>query len=358
MTIRLNFVLQIQNFNSKEDESRSVILFRIYKRAQGNMRILAISDIHENVEAMRRLRWLETNRFDAVFIAGDLGNKSASEIIRIAATFFCPVFYVLGNHDYEIEYDDKVLSPAIHIHNGPVFLDKYCIVGYSGCNEQWGKNPIGLEVDNEFSTLSEKNKTVINKYNELQKHAFDFFTRTGLTCGAADQKLNRLKSSRDWKRYNLEYKILEKSIVKRNVEHAISHSKESGIEQKKTIFISHARTYKLQDELPDLRLHMFGHHHGFKDSTRKNTRFINVSVLDDTRTVRLVNEEIDRLTIAEAVKLPLFNYGTYTIIEINKGSEIETHSIRLWPEDSHYVPLRIRSPGQRTLHLESELWNG
>jgi len=41
------------------------------------MRLLAISDIHGNVEAVRRLRGRERNAFDAVVVAGDIGSDAA-----------------------------------------------------------------------------------------------------------------------------------------------------------------------------------------------------------------------------------------------------------------------------------------
>jgi len=91
------------------------------------MRLLAISDIHDNVEAVRRLRELEANRFDAVVTAGDLGNRAACDILGIMETFACPLLYVLGNHDYDIEYEALLQSTAVHIHNKATVINGYCI---------------------------------------------------------------------------------------------------------------------------------------------------------------------------------------------------------------------------------------
>ena len=37
------------------------------------MRLLAFSDIHNNLVAVRKLRALEKNTFDAIVVAGDIG---------------------------------------------------------------------------------------------------------------------------------------------------------------------------------------------------------------------------------------------------------------------------------------------
>ena len=61
------------------------------------LKLLAVSDIHGNVEAVKMLRERERNQFDAVVVAGDIGGKAATEIMGVLATFACPVMYVLGN---------------------------------------------------------------------------------------------------------------------------------------------------------------------------------------------------------------------------------------------------------------------
>jgi predicted phosphodiesterase len=55
------------------------------------MRLLAFSDIHRNLEAVRKLRASEANSFDAVVVAGDIGSESANEFFKILSTFNCPV---------------------------------------------------------------------------------------------------------------------------------------------------------------------------------------------------------------------------------------------------------------------------
>jgi predicted phosphodiesterase len=54
------------------------------------MRVLALSDIHNNVSCVRKLREQESNRLDALVIAGDIGRQRAAEVL-------CPVVFVNGN---------------------------------------------------------------------------------------------------------------------------------------------------------------------------------------------------------------------------------------------------------------------
>jgi predicted phosphodiesterase len=59
------------------------------------MRLLAFSDIHHNLVAVRKLRASEQNSFDAIIVAGDIGGESAAGFFGILATFNCPVIDVL-----------------------------------------------------------------------------------------------------------------------------------------------------------------------------------------------------------------------------------------------------------------------
>jgi predicted phosphodiesterase len=55
------------------------------------MKILALSDIHHNLVAVRKLRAAEKNVFDVILVAGDMGSESAGKLLNILATFQCPV---------------------------------------------------------------------------------------------------------------------------------------------------------------------------------------------------------------------------------------------------------------------------
>jgi Icc-related predicted phosphoesterase len=63
------------------------------------MRILAISDIHNNVACVRKLRAQESNTFDVIALPGDIGTNRAAEIFGVLTTFRCPIVYIHGNWD-------------------------------------------------------------------------------------------------------------------------------------------------------------------------------------------------------------------------------------------------------------------
>lgn len=44
------------------------------------MRLLALSDVHGNLVAARKMRAQEGNEFDAIVVAGDLGGDRALEL--------------------------------------------------------------------------------------------------------------------------------------------------------------------------------------------------------------------------------------------------------------------------------------
>src|SRR5437588_3156761 len=78
------------------------------------MKILAISDIHNNVACVRKLRSQEANEFDVIAIAGDIGDYRAKEIFDVLKTFRCPIVYVHGNWDSKLGYNDN-FGPDCHL---------------------------------------------------------------------------------------------------------------------------------------------------------------------------------------------------------------------------------------------------
>lgn len=52
-----------------------------------------------------------------------------------------------------------------------------------------------------------------------------------------------------------------------------------------TIVVTHYLPAKTNTYLPEVPLFLFGHNHGFKDTTHKSSRFVNVSALDNRVTV-------------------------------------------------------------------------
>jgi predicted phosphodiesterase len=107
-----------------------------------NLRILGISDIHGNVKAVRGLRDQESNRFDAVAVAGDIGGDAATEIMSILSSFECPVMYVFGNWDHRLPYDSHYGPVCHHVHLRSVECCGWAFSGFSGLPTHWGMNPI------------------------------------------------------------------------------------------------------------------------------------------------------------------------------------------------------------------------
>ena len=130
-----------------------------------NMRLLALSDIHGNISAVQQLRLREPNIFDAVVVAGDIGasenGQESAAILNILESFLCPVLYVYGNWDYELDYDQSFGPACHHLHLNLVKAGGFCFVGFSGVPVQWGKNPIAARAVHQ---VTYKHRDVIKEY--------------------------------------------------------------------------------------------------------------------------------------------------------------------------------------------------
>jgi predicted phosphodiesterase len=92
--------------------------------------ILSFSDIHNNVACVRKLRAQETNGYDVIAVAGDIGTHRAAEIFEILRSFRCPVVYVHGNWDRMPVYAD--FGDDIHlVHLRVVKIGRLSFTGYS-----------------------------------------------------------------------------------------------------------------------------------------------------------------------------------------------------------------------------------
>jgi hypothetical protein len=207
----------------------------------------------------------------------------------------------------------------------------------------WGANPIADQVWEEYEPEVAKYKDLVDKDTRL--------ARTGLVISSGQERLRRTKP---WKEYQALVTARRRAIFDRNIERVAALHKETGIDEKNTIFVSHGRTYKMKNFFPDLGLHLFGHAHGFQNIKTGNTRFINVSALDLARAV-LRKKEGD--TEIKVPGFPYYNFGTYTVIEI-QDEEISVQSIRLWPGGEEYKTLRGRMSGHPSVHSQEELWAG
>src|SRR5204863_349314 len=134
------------------------------------MRLLALSDIHHNLVAVRKLRACEKNDFDAVIVAGDIGNESAAEFFRILETFECPVMYVYGNWDNKLDYE-SCFSPRCHlIHSNVITVGELSFTGFSGCPTAWGKNPLARGISRRIESQLQRGKLRYDRDQFVLRH--------------------------------------------------------------------------------------------------------------------------------------------------------------------------------------------
>jgi Icc-related predicted phosphoesterase len=132
------------------------------------MKILALSDIHENLSCIRKLRGQEENLYDAIVVAGDIGNDISSEFFIQLSTFECPVFYVYGNWDNQLEYHPQHPINCRLLHMEILEANGYFFAGYSGCPTHWGNNPIAAELHSETKA---KHRAILEQLEEANHRA-------------------------------------------------------------------------------------------------------------------------------------------------------------------------------------------
>lgn len=238
--------------------------------------MLALSDIHNNLVAVRRLRATEKNSFNAIVVAGDLGNETAKETLRILSTFNCSVLYVFGNWDSELEYKRALVPGCRLIHQNVVTIDGWHFTGFSGCPTKWGNNPIALEHR-------------ADKFSEILKRNREILSNT-----IADKKPN-----------------LHRTVV-----------------------VSHERLTRLDAIAPGVRLHIHGHIHSPSVTTMKQSTIVNVSVLDKPMTVRP-----QRLHQWDRKDFRNINNGNYTIFEMS-NEKIDTKFVSFKNKYRSWVTVR------------------
>jgi predicted phosphodiesterase len=237
------------------------------------MRILAISDIHNNVACVRKLRSQEDNRFDTIAIAGDIGSYRAQEIFDVLKTFQCPIVYVYGNWDSRLNYDDN-FGPDCHlIHLNVVKIGSLAFTGFSDFRP--GRDPLIGHIPRGVTGTS-----FIQRYRDALVDAIT----------------------------------------------------NSGVDLRKTIVMTHERTTRLGARLPGVLLYMFGHIHVFGVSDSKGSKYINVSALDRILSVKPVRAKrrspLKGLTSEEFKWAPHIgsdrhvNAGNYTVLEIASSGEV------------------------------------
>jgi predicted phosphodiesterase len=134
------------------------------------MKILAVSDIHDQVVAVRELRGREQNEFDLVVLTGDIGGTHLDEIFDVLASFDCPLAYVLGNWDGAL-VQGFAHAVAVRMQSQELLVGNWRIVGL---DEEW------LGDDEHRRTLAhlvregDPVRTIVLTHQRLRRTADDF----------------------------------------------------------------------------------------------------------------------------------------------------------------------------------------
>ena len=238
------------------------------------MRILAISDIHNNVACVRKLRSQEPNDFDVVVVAGDIGDYRATEIFDVLRSFGCPIVYVYGNWDRKLAYSDTFGRNCHLIHLNVIKIGALAFTGFSEFER--GRDPLMKPIA--------KNVTGTRYVQKYRDALIDIITR-------------------------------------------------SGLDLRRTIVITHQRTTRLGQRLPGLLLYLFGHIHTFNVSDSEGSKYVNVSALDRILPVMPAHRRhraLRQALIAEERKwAPLIgelrhvNAGNYAVIEVDAAGRVQ-----------------------------------
>lgn len=192
------------------------------------MKILAISDIHDDVRAAETLYERVRNReLSAIVCAGDLGKlKNARKIAGVFDKMNIPFLYVLGNWD-DFSFDEQLSINSIHLHLRSVEINGWTFVGYSGCSANfYGEN-------SSITSIFEKFK---NDSNSTRFH----------------------KEAREIRLQELSELFINEGLGNN------------------TVVVSHERIYKIRHKP---YLHLFGHIHKFCQTQYKETHFVNLPPL-------------------------------------------------------------------------------
>lgn len=330
------------------------------------MRVLATSDIHGNVDAVRKLRKQERNNFDAVVVAGDIGSDEADEIFEIFASFDCPVLYVYGNWDYKLTYDRTFDPRCNHLHLEPFKLGPFTFVGFSGLPTHWGMNPIATRLKQE---VDDKHRQVIGTLAELEaaekiavekikaehdEHVAEIDVRIEDRRRRQYQnEISRLVTQRDrliykaakpvrdirerkaYKAYLAEHERIFPMILRLNrkaLADVVARADPS-----RTIIVTHERLTHVSDDLAGVPLFLFGHRHGFEDRPYRGSRFVNVSALENGLTVRPVDDP--------KAKERNINVGNYAVIDLDLD-QITVTEVKLPVDLTKWAPSGFRLFGR------------
>jgi hypothetical protein len=280
------------------------------------MKLLAFSDIHHNLMAVRKLRAQESNSFDAIAVAGDIGGDSAPEFFRILTTFECPVLYVYGNWDHQLGYAARFGHDCHLVQGNVTTIGALHFTGFSGCPTNWGQNPIAQRLRRE---LTRSHKPVIDALGRASSGGSN---KVRIIGGAsARDRLDKIKRSKAYQSYLADVRRCAGETLRLNRESVGRAVRKMKADPRQCIVMSHERIPRLNDELPGALLHLFGHIHRFSVRDFKGTTYVDVAALDKSSSKRSKPAATDAPAPADP--------GNYTTIEISRSLDVKVNCMPL-----------------------------
>ena len=329
------------------------------------MRLLAFSDIHNNVSCVEVLRAQEANEYDALLVAGDIGSERFEDILGICNTFECPVLFTYGNWDNKGTYKQSGRRPSGLVHHSVHEIGDYFITGYSGCITQWGQNPdyvelmqavelqhadaiaayaLGvaeltqarkdLEADVQ-QTLEEKLSVLASKPGDKRKSAHR--RRVIQLNRQAEERLQKATavSNKAWQKLlqDKAYLAYQKDRAAAGQQaNRINRDKLDAIlckiDPRRTLVMTHERQYRWHERGTPPLLHLFGHEHAFKHTVFKETHCVNVAALDHALDVKPRQD-------SKAASMYRAEAGGYCVFTLSGGS-VEVERRRLIYDEVHW----------------------
>lgn len=276
------------------------------------MRTLVLSDIHENIVSVRRMREYEGDVYDAIIVAGDIGNEIAEEFYAVLDSFNCPVFCVYSNWDHDLPYKRKLSKHCVLLHQSVERVKGFFVTGFSGCPTNWGRNPIHLS---KKKALSHKHRGVLSRIEranqrverqtqeivaeyaieleELSETTKDrrkksykrrvskIEERRRCDISAAQIGATKIYESRAYAAYQSDELAITGDTLLCNRNALFDLIRASNIPQDKLIIVTHERIFRISDEGVIPLLHVFGHIHKYAFSLFKGTHYLNAAAIDN-----------------------------------------------------------------------------
>lgn len=281
------------------------------------IKILSFSDIHNNISAIQSLRDQEKNDYDAIVIAGDVGNYIWPETLAIIDTFECPAYFVYGNWDNRQPYIRKLSTNGILLNHTMEFNKGYYFTGFSGCDTHWGLNTLLAEqvdliksnyrdeieahekkrldakmhIDNSIKIIKNtylKNRRKIKKATNkkdtarFENEVLELRRWKSSELGSITSQEVNIIASEGYKEYRREIHAAHNRTLSLSREKLFSIIKQSNIPDNRLIIITHDRLTRIPEEELPAATHIFGHRHNYKLTKSGSLSYLNTAQLDSS----------------------------------------------------------------------------